>query len=563
MAKKTKVIVLFGGKSAEHEISIASAKNVVAALDRKKYEVLPVAIDKDGKWHIFDERRLLTGASLDQLQESSSEVAVLADKTSSKLVNISKRSDAAEAMGVVFPVLHGTYGEDGAIQGFLKSLNVPFVGSGVLGSAVGMDKDVMKRLLRDASIKTAQFLVFAHPQKDAINYHRIVKKLGLPLFVKPANLGSSVGINKVKSELEFDYAVRDAFQYDSKILIEEYIHGREIECSVLGNEQPIVSLPGEVIPRHEFYSYAAKYLDEHGAQLKIPAELPNKVVAEVQKVAIRVFRVLGLEGMARVDFFLKPDGELVLNEVNTIPGFTDISMYPKLWEASGISYSELLDRLIQLAVERHRSERQLKTAYEPPPKDYLMPGVPFYSQSWDLKHYQEYGFQNIEEAEYWKKSSCGALCLKMAIDGLDKRNVDVPIGDYVRRGVSLGSYDDATGWKHQGLVRLAESFGLKAKTHEYVNEATLRDMLLSRVLPIISIRWAFENDHRTWREYLFFWKRFGGHMALVVGFEEEYGIKGFYVHHTSTRSEYNWQYKFVPLHKFRGGFTGRCIAVSI
>ncbi|MBI4084812.1 MAG: D-alanine--D-alanine ligase, partial [Candidatus Levybacteria bacterium] len=303
---------------------------------------------------------------------------------------------AENAVDVVFPVLHGTYGEDGTIQGLLKLANIPFVGASVLGSAVGMDKDVMKRLLRDAGLPVARFIVvkrsdviarseapyhlvqgeatkqsqrdrhgrLGRPRDDkGISFNEIVKQLGLPFFVKPANAGSSVGVSKVHNEKEFASAVNTAFSYDSKMLVEEFIKGREIECSVLGNENATASLPGEIIPTHEFYDYDAKYIDEKGAALQIPATLQQKKVKEVQALAVKAFQTLCCEGMARVDFFLNKNGKFFVNEINTIPGFTKISMYPKLWEASGVPYSELIDRLIQLAIERHKREQKLKTSY--------------------------------------------------------------------------------------------------------------------------------------------------------------------------------------------------------
>lgn len=327
--KKVKVAVFFGGRSAEHEVSIQSAKNVIAALDKEKYKVIPIKIRKDGG--IGELFKLCSSNKID----------------------------------VAFPVLHGPFGEDGTIQGLLKLMDVPFVGARVLGSAVGMDKDVQKRLLNYAGIPTTEFIAcsksdFKLTKSDFVS---IKKRLGLPFFVKPANLGSSVGINKVKSAKDFSRALREAFQFDNKILIEKFVHGREIECSVLGNENPIASLPGEIIPRHEFYSYEAKYIDENGAKLEIPAKLPKRTAKDVQELAVKTFKTLCLEGMARVDFFLKPSGELIVNEVNTIPGFTNISMYPKLWAASGITNKKLVDMLIKLALERHERDQRLKTSY--------------------------------------------------------------------------------------------------------------------------------------------------------------------------------------------------------
>jgi D-alanine-D-alanine ligase len=258
-------------------------------------------------------------------------------------------------------MLHGPFGEDGTVQGLLKLAHIPFVGADLLGSAIGMDKDVMKRLLRDAQIPIAKFLVFR--KGEVIDFEAVHKELGLPLFIKPANLGSSVGISKVANQEEFAQAVTKAFEYDTKILIEEAIVGREIECSVLGNQNPIASVPGEILPNHEFYSYEAKYIDAHGAQLMIPANITDEVSKKIQELAIKTCKVLECEGLARVDFFLKENNELVVIEINTIPGFTKVSMYPRLWEASGIPYPELIDRLLQLAIERFAQEQTLRTSF--------------------------------------------------------------------------------------------------------------------------------------------------------------------------------------------------------
>jgi len=274
-------------------------------------------------------------------------------------------AECGPKLDVVFPILHGPFGEDGTIQGLLKLADVPFVGAGVLGSAVGMDKDVMKRLLRDAGIPIGKFLTFrSHEPLPA--FAETKAALGCPVFVKPANMGSSVGISKAHDESEFSAAVREAFQYDVKIVIEEYIKGREIECAVLGNENPIASVPGEVIPTHEFYSYEAKYLDENGAALEIPAKLDAAAQKRIQELSVKAFQTLCCEGLARIDFFLKENGEILLNEINTMPGFTKISMYPKLWEASGsagIGYTELISRLIELAIEKFEKEKGLKITY--------------------------------------------------------------------------------------------------------------------------------------------------------------------------------------------------------
>ena len=364
MSKKIRVGILCGGKSAEHEVSLQSAKSIVEAIDRKTYDVVMIAVDKDGQWHLTDTSKFLLNADnpkLIQLNKVSDNLALAPGKRSDQLISLVSHGSAAP-VDVVFPVLHGPFGEDGTLQGLMKLANLPFVGPGVLGSAVSMDKDVAKRLLRDAGLAIARFLVFDRSSLNKIDFNETKNELGVPLFIKPANLGSSVGINKVNDRGQFEAAVNEAFKYDNKIVIEEFIEGREIECSVLGNEDAIASLPGEILPQDDFYSYRAKYIDEDGALLDIPAKLPEKLVKEVQECTIQAFKVLCCEGMARVDLFLKDNGEIVINEINTLPGFTKISMYPKLWEASGISYPELIHRLIQLAIERFDREETLETS---------------------------------------------------------------------------------------------------------------------------------------------------------------------------------------------------------
>jgi D-alanine-D-alanine ligase len=364
MPEKIRVGVVFGGRSAEHEVSLQSAKNVLEAMDKSKYEPVLIGIDREGHWHVNEQSTFLLNANnfrLTQLNKPREEVALIPKGASHHLVGLSSNRDLGQ-MDVIFPVLHGPYGEDGSVQGLFKLANLPFVGAGILGSALAMDKDVMKRLLRDAGIPIARFIVLNHKTAGDYRFEAVLEHLGLPVFVKPANLGSSVGVSKVRSKVEYVKAIETAFEYDTKILIEEYIAGREIECSVLGNLDPIASLPGEVLPQHEFYSYEAKYIDENGAILEIPAKLDQDTVQRIQDISIRAFKTLCCEGMARVDMFLKDNGDIVLNEINTIPGFTRISMYPKLWEVSGISYGELIDRLIQLAIERFKVEQRLRTS---------------------------------------------------------------------------------------------------------------------------------------------------------------------------------------------------------
>lgn len=360
--KKIRVAILFGGKSAEHEVSLQSAKSIVDAIDKNKYEVVLIGIDKQGRWLLSDHSNYLlneTNPKLISLNKSNNELAVLPGNEERQMVSLSQ--DSVDNIDVVFPVLHGTLGEDGAMQGLLKIMDVAFVGADVAGSAVGMDKDIMKRLLRDAGIPIGKFITIRKP--DDVSFKEAKKVLGTPLFVKPANQGSSVGVHKVHNEAEFAKAITDAFLYDRKVLLEEYIEGREIEVSVLGNEDPIASVPGEIIPYHEFYSYEAKYIDEDGAGLQIPAKLPKDIEKRVRELAIKTYQTLNCEGMARVDSFITKDNKIFVNEINTIPGFTKISMYPKLWEATGIVYSELIDRLIQLAIERHKKIKTLKTSF--------------------------------------------------------------------------------------------------------------------------------------------------------------------------------------------------------
>ena len=339
-----------------------SAKNVIEAIDKEKYEPVLIGVDKKGKWLLADSSKFLLNSGdpkLIKLNNEMSQSVALVPQSDGRISNLdTHQSD--KSIDAVFPILHGPFGEDGTMQGLLKLANIPFVGAGVLGSAVGMDKDVMKRLLRDAGIPIGKFLTLK--EKDIPTYEEVVKNLGLPFFIKPANMGSSVGVSKVSEKKDFDKAIREAFKYDRKILIEENIAGREIECSVLGNDDPIASVPGEVISNHDFYSYEAKYLDENGAVLEIPAKLSKKVFKKIQNLALKTFKVLNCEGMGRVDFFLKKNGQILVNEINTIPGFTSISMYPKLWEASGISYTELIDRLIRLAQERYKMEQKIKSA---------------------------------------------------------------------------------------------------------------------------------------------------------------------------------------------------------
>lgn len=365
MAKKIRVGVLFGGKSAEHEISLISTKNIVAAMDPGKYEIVLIGIDKNGEWHLRNAARFLANVHDPKqvaMDGEKERCAVIPQEDGKMLVSLAKQGVRQE-IDVIFPVLHGTYGEDGTVQGLMKLVNIPFVGAGVLGSAIGMDKDVSKRLLRDAKVPVAKFITVPDSARSQLKFAQVKRELGLTLFIKPCNLGSSVGVSKVKNEAQFQAAVDLAFTYDRKILIEEFIEGREFECSVLGNDKPIASLPAEVIPKGEFYSYDAKYVGASGTVFDVPAKLPAKKAMAFQALSIKAYQVLCCEGMARVDFLMNLKGKIYVNEINTIPGFTDMSLYPHMWLASGMTYPQIVDRLIELALERHEKESRLKTTY--------------------------------------------------------------------------------------------------------------------------------------------------------------------------------------------------------
>lgn len=364
---KTTVALVFGGKSGEHEVSLRSAASVIKALDRDKYRVVPIGITKKGQWRSHPE---FLEDEFSRILEAGSPVFLPAEPGMSRLIQLSTEGATVGNqvhVDVVFPVLHGTYGEDGTIQGLLEMADLPYVGAGVLGSAAGMDKDVMKRLLHQAGVPQVGFHVFLERQwtsEPEVIRQQVGDRVGYPCFVKPANLGSSVGISKVKSPAELDAAIDLASQFDRKVIVEEGVDAREIECSVLGNEDPVASLPGEIIPSREFYDYAAKYISDD-SRLLIPAPLSEMQTRRIQELATTTFLITECCGMARVDFFLeRKSGNILVNEINSIPGFTSISMYPKLWEASGLSYPVLIDRLIQLALERHLNKRSKKTSYD-------------------------------------------------------------------------------------------------------------------------------------------------------------------------------------------------------
>jgi D-alanine-D-alanine ligase len=374
--KKLRVGVIYGGRSGEHEISLASAAAVFQNLDPERYEAIPIRIEKDGRWALARRPPTLVSAgdviraNKSELSDQAREAHLVAHPGGDTLMTIDRRDDGAAVSGlaldVVFPVLHGPYGEDGTVQGLLELANVPYVGAGVLASSVGMDKAAMKLVFAAQKLPICDYDVVMKRdwQRDArAVMNRIVRQLGFPVFVKPANLGSSVGISKAKHASELRDAIELAAQFDRKIVVEAAVpKAREIECAVLGNDEPEASVPGEVLSSREFYDYEAKYLDD-GSTTIIPAELTEKQTNEVRGLAIAAFKAIDCAGMARVDFLLAGDGGMLyLNEVNTIPGFTTISMYSKMWQASGVTYPQLLDRLIALAIERHAEKQQLRTS---------------------------------------------------------------------------------------------------------------------------------------------------------------------------------------------------------
>ncbi len=368
--KKLKIGIIFGGRSGEHEVSYCSAISIIKAIDKDKYTVVPIGITKEGRWISPQDSELaLQSGKI----EGKSTVILLNDPYGKALVRIDNnqrldKGSALEKLDVIFPVLHGPYGEDGTVQGLLELADIPYVGAGVAASAISMDKDLMKTIFKQKNLPVLKWVTIKrknwHKDKEEI-LSLIQDGFEYPLFVKPTNLGSSVGITKVHKKEELDKAIDLAASYDRKILIEEGLEEvREIECGVLGNDEPQVSVVGEVRPAGEFYDYDSKYIDK-ATQLIVPTDLPDRVSLKVQEIALKAFKAIDAAGMARVDFFVsKKENKIYLSEINTIPGFTSVSMYPRLWEASGISYPELIDRLIQLALERYRDKNQNKISYD-------------------------------------------------------------------------------------------------------------------------------------------------------------------------------------------------------
>lgn len=371
--KKIRVTVLFGGQSSEHEVSRVSAQCVLENIDKNRFEIQTIGITKDGEWLKYEGDTSLIGsgkweeAARNQLrgkiEKGVSGKDIVKAPTCKELISLNDGYNNDELVDVVFPVLHGPNGEDGSVQGLLQLADVPYVGCNILSSAAGMDKEFSKLVFNNAEIPQADYIKVMRSEIDEqIDdiLSRVTKKLGWPCFVKPANAGSSVGVSKVKRPEDLLTALKYAARYDSKILIEEYIQGREVECAVLGNDNPIASTVGEVLPCNEFYDYNAKYIDGK-SEIIIPADLEQGIIEKIREYAVRAFKALGCSGLSRVDFFVEESGRVILNEINTMPGFTDISMYSKLWEASGIPYSELITRLIELAFE---SYNQRTRSYE-------------------------------------------------------------------------------------------------------------------------------------------------------------------------------------------------------
>jgi len=369
--KKIRIGLVFGGRSGEHEVSLASATSVIANLDKDKYDVVPIGITKEGAWLLgIDPPRLRAAEESfnhEEGLEQSTAVTLTGDPSLRRLIPVhsNEQLGVEGSLDVVFPVLHGTYGEDGALQGLLEMANLPYVGCGVLGSALGMDKEKMKMIFSSAGLSVVDSLTYRRNEwerspEDIMD--AIEQRFGYPCFIKPVNLGSSVGVNKAHNRDELAHAIDVAAEYDRKIIIERGINCRELECSVLGNDEPIASVVGEIIANNEFYDYNAKYIDGK-SQVIIPADIPQATAEQVRRWSVQAFIALDLNGLSRVDFFLeKETGKVYINEVNTIPGFTQISMYPKLWEASGLPYAQLLDRLIELAIERHEDRQRNRTS---------------------------------------------------------------------------------------------------------------------------------------------------------------------------------------------------------
>ncbi|HXI24881.1 MAG TPA: D-alanine--D-alanine ligase family protein [Pyrinomonadaceae bacterium] len=373
MSNKLRIGVIFGGRSGEHEVSIRSARSVIEAIDKSKYEVVPIAITKEGNWLAPAAAAELLPASAQgrlskqRLGSSTEDVAIVGDPSRNGLIELDSKSSVGR-LDVVFPVLHGTYGEDGTLQGLLELAAIPFVGCGTLASSCGMDKVVMKALFKEAGLPICRYTWVLRTDwendPDSVT-RRIKREIGLPCFVKPANLGSSVGVSKATDKASLAKAIDLGARYDRKIMIEELVDGREIECAVIGNDEPQASLPGEYLIHEEsarFLDYAEKYSSTGNVDFIVPARISKALIKKIQKLAVTAYKAIDASGLSRVDFFLKKDGKLLLNEINTLPGLTDVSGFPKMWEATGVPFPRVIDRLIHLAIERHRERARNETS---------------------------------------------------------------------------------------------------------------------------------------------------------------------------------------------------------
>ncbi|MEJ1242346.1 D-alanine--D-alanine ligase family protein [Chryseolinea sp. T2] len=356
MASRKKVAILYGGRSVEHAVSVNSARNIFEYLDKKKYDAVPIGIAKSGKWYLT--------STVSKEIETGSPVALVLDPSKPSFTKLD--DGASVTVDIVFPVLHGTDGEDGSIQGLLKAMDLPMVGTGVLGSALSMNKIVAKRLLKEAGLPVTEFLTFRYDDKDKISFNAISKKLGLPFMVKSASLGSSVGVTKVKSRKDFKKAVEEAFRYDDEMLAEQFVTGREIECALLGNSPAEASYPGEIVisKAYEFYTFDAKYVDPEAVRIDVPAKLTKAAAEKIRKVSKKAFEALHCEDFSRVDLFLDKKGNVYINEINTIPGFTNSSMYPMMWKERGISFPNLITKLLNLAQERYDRSKRIERDFQ-------------------------------------------------------------------------------------------------------------------------------------------------------------------------------------------------------
>jgi len=356
MPKKKKVAILFGGRSVEHGVSINSARNIAEYIDKKKFEPVTIGISKGGKWF------LTNGVSKDIHKGEPISLILDAQKPSFLVLSTGKRF----TVDMIFPVLHGTDGEDGSIQGLIKAMDIPMVGTGVLGSSMSMNKVVAKRLLKDAGLPVTNFISFNFSEKEKISFNAIVKKIGLPFMMKSASLGSSVGVSKVKNKNDFKVALEDSFRYDNEILVEEFVTGREIECAILGNYPAEASNPGEVVinKKYEFYTFDAKYVDPEAVRIDVPAVLSKAIVEKIRKASIKAYETLHCEDFSRVDLFLDKKGNIYINEINTIPGFTNSSMYPVMWKERGVGFTELISRLLNLAQERYDRSKRVERDFQ-------------------------------------------------------------------------------------------------------------------------------------------------------------------------------------------------------